>query len=333
MTRKPQERKVRRPAAASRSLTSRLLVATDGAESADGAIRFAAALAARDGGSVEVISVTSPMPAVPPMTGIVSDIGLLASYEATTEIFGPAQTERVSEQLARLGVADWPLRSVTGWPAQEIAAMAKKHRATLVVMGIGRHKPIDRLLGSEVALQVVRQSEAPVLCVPRDRDRIPRRVLVGVDFSLASESAARAALAIIGDGGALRLVHVRPAFEFPVPNQERWIELYEEGATLNFDRLVRSLEPPTGVVVETAVARGDAGRELLVDAAAIDADLLVVGAQRQTRGERILLGSVVAKAIRGATCAVLVMPAVAAPSFLARPRLTAGRASRARQPA
>ena len=300
--------------AATRALTRRILVATDGAPAADAALRIAAALVQRDGGNVEVLTVVPPLPVLPPMTGIASDAGLLWSYTPSDDELMAAQRARARTQLERLGVADWPVHVSFGDPAHEIAAAARARRATLVVMGIGRHKPIDRLLGTETALKVIRIAPVPVLAVPQDRERLPRRVVVAVDFSLSSREAARAGLELLADDGVLRLVHVRPLVEFPVRNQDRWIELYDQGAARLFEQMLERLRPSAGVTVETAVMRGDAGHEVLADAEAAGADVVVVGAQEKSRGERILLGSVVAKALRGARCAVLTTPPVAVPA-------------------
>lgn len=109
----------------------------------------------------------------------------------------------------------------------------------------------------------------------------------------------------------------RPLAEFPVRDQDRRIELYDEGAGRLFGRMVKRLQPPAGVAVEQSVLRGDPGREVLANALR-GADLIAVDAQRRTRGELPLLGSVVAKAIRGARCAVLVTPPP-------RPRPASGR--------
>jgi len=66
--------------------------------------------------------------------------------------------------------------------------------------------------------------------------------------------------------------------------------------------------PPTQVVETVVVEAGNVADELLTHAAALDADMLVIGTHGRSGFERVLLGSAAEKILRKASCPVLVVP-------------------------
>ena len=48
----------------------------------------------------------------------------------------------------------------------------------MLVMGIGRHSPLDRLFGTETTLATLRESAVPVLAVGMNFPAAPMRVVV-----------------------------------------------------------------------------------------------------------------------------------------------------------
>ena len=56
-------------------------------------------------------------------------------------------------------------------------------------MGIGRHRPLERLLGSETTLRAIRRASCPVLAVGPQFAAQLRNVVVAIDFSPASAKA------------------------------------------------------------------------------------------------------------------------------------------------
>ncbi|MHB1224909.1 MAG: universal stress protein [Gemmatimonadaceae bacterium] len=203
----------------------------------------------------------------------------------------------------------WPVRIVAGQPSRTIARAASERRARMIVVGIGRHAPMDRVLGSETALMTIREADRPVLAVAPDAIALPRHAVVGMDFSAASVRAAEEALALLGEGGTLSLVHVRPpADSFLLTGVD------PRGATLGrrvtelFQRLVAALAPPPSVTVGTVVLDGDPGEELLGYAEREHADLVATGSSGMGFLERLIVGSVATRIIRHSRVSVLVVP-------------------------
>src|SRR2546430_15651695 len=136
-----------------------------------------------------------------------------------------------------------------------------------------------------------------------------KKILVGTDFSEASDEARRVAIELARRLGAeLEIVHVEeplPAYAFaegPLPDLPR---LQEEVRTW----AERQLEDPargaraSGVSTTTAVLLGVPANTIVEAARTERADLIVVGTHGRTGLERVLLGSVAGRVGRHAPCA------------------------------
>lgn len=284
-----------------------VLVACDGAPAHDTiftAARHAAeALAAR----VEVVGVCSPTVDVAAGAGILPPpvalderrrLRFLADVERAVSIGG--------------GDGSWPVEVRLGAPASTLAEHAAQQKASLLVMGLGRHSPLDRLFGTEVTLSTLRESRVPILAVGATFDA-PRHVVVGTDFSACSIEAARLALKLIGETGRLTLIHVRPSLEQSTPDSQAWEAEYSRKLPPLFEDLRTKLDAPSGVHVETVTMRGDAPVALLAYVQQTGADMIAVGTQRHGLLERLIVGSVAARIMRTARCPVLAVPARALP--------------------
>jgi nucleotide-binding universal stress UspA family protein len=142
-------------------------------------------------------------------------------------------------------------------------------------------------------------------------------IVVGVDFSSASELAARQALAIARrTGGSLTLLHVGAVPETPTgipPSMEATARAYQHVLELRLaddrrrlDALVASLSGQ-GVAISRDVVDGFPDSAVADAAANMGADLLVVGTHGRTGIRRWLLGSVSEKTVRLAGSSVLVV--------------------------
>ena len=142
-----------------------------------------------------------------------------------------------------------------------------------------------------------------------------RRVLHPSDFSSASRPAFRKAIdlakALRGD---LVLVHVLPFVVVPVMMAEGYIpaatldELQETAravAQRHLNRLVAQAKQ-AGIRVSSRLVVGDPADERIVRTAkAVHADMIVMGTHGRTGFRRFLLGSVAARVVATASCAVL----------------------------
>ena len=286
-----------------------VLVASDGAEAISEALyRAGRRAAAAYGGVIEVLGVVEPLPGVSAGAEVVP---VSADLDAS-------RMRRLREDLQRTvsvaaaGDPAWPIQILLGSPPRILAREALRRGASLLVMGIGRHNPLDRLFGAETTLATLRESPVPVLAVGSNFPALPQQAVVGLDFSVASLQAAQLALRLLGPGGHLALVHVRPRFEEPSPDWQAWDADYSRTLPPLLAQVRAELEIPDGITVETVVVRGDPAPTLLSYAQQVGADLIAVGTQRHSFVERLLVGSVATRVLRHARCGVLAVPVRAA---------------------
>jgi len=282
-----------------------VLVASDGADAISEALCRAGRYAASAlGGSLAVLGVVDPLPAVAAGSEVVP---VSADLDASRMRSLHQELER-AVSVAAAGDPSWPIEILLGSPPRVLAREAVHRQASLLVMGIGRHNPLDRLFGAETTLATLRESPVPILAVGPHYPACPQQVVVGLDFSVASLQAAQLALRLLGPGGHLALVHVRPRFEEPSADWQAWDADYSRTLPPLLAQVRAELEIPEGITVETVVVRGDPAPALLAYAQQVGADLVAVGTQRHSFVERLLVGSVATRVLRHARCGVLAVP-------------------------
>ena len=142
-----------------------------------------------------------------------------------------------------------------------------------------------------------------------------RRVLHPSDFSSASRPAFRKAVDLAKSlRGDLVLVHVLPFVVVPMMMAEGYIpattldDLQRTARTVaqrHLNRLVARAKQ-AGVRVSSRLVEGEPVDERIVRTAkAVHADMIVIGTHGRTGVRRFLLGSVAARVVAGASCAVL----------------------------
>jgi nucleotide-binding universal stress UspA family protein len=176
-------------------------------------------------------------------------------------------------------------------------------------MGLGEHGVTARLMQRETALQVMRAASVPVLALPRDAWGIPHSAVAAIDFTASSETAAAAALDLLGGEGTLYVAHVLPRTMIPHAEPPSWGDESTAGTLKRLEAVVRRLDPPRGVHVEYVLLHGEPAHELLAFAEEMKADLVAVGAHGRSALGRLLMGSVSTRLVRTAECWVLVAPA------------------------
>ena len=287
-------------------MRKRIIVATNGSPTSDAALRVAAAIAARQERRVEVLAVLEPLPVLD--AGFAPTAGPFESYDGRRS---DALRTRVRAQVSAVtGSADsWPVEVRVGHPATEIVRAARERDVVLIVMGIGRHAPADRIFGSETALKVSRRSVVPVLAVVPGADRLPRNAFVGMDFSASSIEAARNAMRFLQAPATLTLVHVSPDLDIPPIALDEWQSTYARGVAEAFEKAKNALAAPAGITLEMVTLHGDAAEELLHFGAQSGMDLIAAGSHGHNFVERLLIGSVATKLLRSAQCSMLLVPA------------------------
>lgn len=293
----------------------RILVATDGSSSSNGAARLAQRLADRDGSRIDAITVYAPVPRALPQPGSSS-----CHSGVDPEAHGLARLRTSAADRARqLGAPEVAahLGAVEGPVAPSIVREAIGLESSLILVGIGEHGPLDRWLGTETALRVAQLAHVPVLAVHPGGGDVPLSAVVGVDFSPFCEDAAHTAASLLGPAGRVHLAH---AGGRPTVHQGEWVATWTEFADAAEGRMAplkRALETVYPVAVELHVLDGDPVAELLELAAQLPADLIAVGSHGRGFLGRLLLGSVCSGLLRRAPCAVLIAPPRRVPDELA----------------
>jgi len=272
-----------------------ILVATDGREQSDAALRAARRLVAS--GPLGILTVLPPH-----ATRDASEFG--ESAELLDAVARQALVEAQVQRVVGDGAETW-IEVRSGYPPAVLAASAVSHRALLVV-GIGRPRVMDRLRGDESTLRVIREARTPVLAIAAGSEIPPRRVVVAMDFSETSLAAARLAVGLAAPRAEVIVVHVAPR-----SSEIAWgsgAVAYHGDPTTALEHCMRQLSRPYDVRLTSHVAHGDVASELLELATRERADLMAIGAHGHGSPSRVAIGAVTTRVVRCATCSVLVAP-------------------------
>ena len=164
------------------------------------------------------------------------------------------------------------------------------------------------------------QATCPVLVVPRDTVTAepPERLLVGVDFSLASRDALDVAIRLARDLGARRglvLVHAYPGEQQLY--LAGWSELARHAEWPYDQESLESWAAPrlvAGVKMDARVIDGPPETALVAAAESTRCDWIVVGVQGRTALADLLIGRTADRVLKLADRPVLAVPSTATPS-------------------
>ncbi len=284
-------------------LSAAVLLATDGGSDAAGAVAFAAALARLRGAIVYPVTVLKP-PAYPvasmePVTAGAADP--VADDAVETRV-----RAEVGRQLGEL-FAEHPSSQAAftrGRVVPTIVREALARNAGLIVLGLHEHDLFDRIAGEETALRVVRAGVIPVAAIVPTTRRLPRRIVVAMDFGPACVRAAHQALALVEGDATVVIANVRP----PVAARRTTESAahYALGVGSALEQVQQSLPASARITVETVTLEGETVPQLLSLAARSECDLIALGSHRHSFVGRLLLGSVATDLIRAASVSLLI---------------------------
>jgi nucleotide-binding universal stress UspA family protein len=216
-----------------------------------------------------------------------------------------------------LGAARVWLEVRVGSAAEEIAAIARRYEADLIVTG--RHHERHGVLAhlGSTAEALVRSGVAPVLLGTGVRDVRPRRILAARDGGDATDAVVSCARLLAERSGAgVTALHVVPsavlgaALAPAVPGADAADDDGRDPSRRDADRYADALVagglPRDRVSSETAF--GEPGQEILAAAERHESELVVMGTHNRGGVRRLLLGSVAREVLRGAACPVVVVP-------------------------
>ncbi|MBF0554369.1 MAG: universal stress protein [Nitrospirae bacterium] len=264
-----------------------ILLFTDGTEFSEGAIRTALTLASRCSSTLFVM-------------GFVYE-----NYERETYLPREVDTESVSqyissvkERAAALNLDCQLILSYGDAPKEGIVEHVQKNQIDLLVIGRRGYKGLLRIItGEEVASDVIGHVTCKVLVVPKGSTLEGKTVLVGIDGSKHSESAAKEAVEVAKrlKGNLIVLFSIHS-------EDERKYARYHVDMTANMSK-------EGGVDAETLIPTGKAYKMIMEAADEKRADMIVVGSYGKSGFKKLLKGSATEKLIEEANCPVLVVNA------------------------
>lgn len=200
-------------------------------------------------------------------------------------------------------------RAVAGDAATALRQVVREVGADLVVAGATRRGPVARTVLGTTCGHVLRGSRVPVLMLRPAADGARGRVLVTTDLSPLSgevyDRGVEVARSLVGgDAPSFRSLFV--ASDLP-PAFSAVADLSRRARQEECERFLgERRERPEGM--EARVRVGDPAREIVAEAAAWEAGLIVVGSHARRGAARLILGSVAEAVVRDAPCSVLVIP-------------------------
>jgi nucleotide-binding universal stress UspA family protein len=304
-----------------------LLVPLDGSRFAEQALPRAVSLATGSGGSIRLVSVSQlPTGRRDAPVGTVPESGDRAGAVTRTERYLDAVASDLRERDAGVEVSTQVLP-----PGNVVASLRQEmveQRTDLVVMTTHGRGPLSRAWLGSVADGLVRTSQRPILLirpaddaegVADDPASSPasapfRRVLLPLDGSSVAEQILdhAAALARISNAGIhlVRIVSPVRGGAFPyVAAPAREPEATEDRIQAAGDELeavaerLRRRDVPAEVEIKV---HGQAAAGILEAVRTTEADVVAMSTRGRGGVERLILGSVADKVIRGASVPVLV---------------------------
>lgn len=280
-----------------------MVVATTGEPQSHGALRFAASMCERfPSASVLALGVSPPFPQN------VSAMLALRQHSTIDEESRHELLDEVRRVVGETPGADgWEKMAITGTPSEEINRIAERWGATLLILGLEHHSRLGQIFGAETSIAVMRHARIPFIAVPTTSRGLPERALVAMDFTDASMAAAYLAAQLVPQHGVLYIAHVC-AFSGAPAEPGDLIDLYRTGALAKLEEVVAKIRPTADCAKESVVLEGEPAEAILKFAKRERCALIALGGHEQGLVDRILLGSIRTKVLRGANSSVLIAP-------------------------
>jgi len=285
--------------------TEKLLLATDGSQFSEGAIREAIRLAKRCSSKLAVISVIETNPEYETIAP-----QLLEKSEKTAR----EHLESVKKQAKQEGV-DIVTSILEGEDSYNyIAEEAARTKSSMIIMGRRGRTGLKRLAMGSTTARVIGHAPCNVLVVPKAATVAFKNIVVATDGSNYSAAAASEAIGIAKQNNSkLTVIAVVPA-ELATPTdidvsmtQQELIADKEMRVAEKNAKAVKEAAAQAGVAVQAFVMTGKPADAIIETAKEKSADLVVLGSHGRTGLERLLMGSVAERVIVLSDCAVLVV--------------------------
>lgn len=263
-----------------------VMVATDGSEFSDGAIRTGIALAQAWGAGLTGFSVALYNPEY---STLVPNLEEEADKRARAALAGFISAAGEGARTLTLEADD---------PADGIVAGARQTKADVIVMGRRGKRGLARMMLGDATAKVIGQADCTVLVCPRAARLWEKRILLATDGSAHSEAAAGVAGHFAKQAGLpVTVVSVVTSSHSKARRAEA-----EQAVARKVERL-----KGLGIASEGLIVEGRPDEAIVKAAEDIGADLIVMGSHGRTGLAKVLLGSVVERVVGQVACAVLVV--------------------------
>jgi nucleotide-binding universal stress UspA family protein len=266
----------------------KILLATDGSQYSEGAIREAIKFASKCSSKVYICMTLETNPEY-------ESIGSSALQKE--EIDATKHLESIKARAAKEGLSSETILHESMDAAQAIVDEATKNAVDMIVIGRRGYKGVAKALMGEVAAKVITHAPCKVLVVPKAAQLEYKNILVATDGLTQAKAAVAEAIAIAKRCGShlIALSAMRDESERKEANQ--------------FAGEAADLAKKEGVSAEAVTPAGRSFNAIVETAGGRAVDLIVMGTYGKTGVKKFLMGSATEKVIESAGCGVLVVKA------------------------
>ena len=278
----------------------RIVVAADTSSPAFSALEAAKNLANRWHSRIEVVY-AQDIPVNLMSWGVESDGEGIGEFAEQLNDLRRWREDRLALRMKDMPASRVKIRSVRGWPAKALAALAGPGRSDWVVTGTHGYSGLRRLALGSVSEAIVRAARVPVLTLRARRKPFKlSRILAPYNFKDYSRSA------LLYAARMARHVRSRLDILYVAPEGS---SREEAAGELKVD--LQKLLGRVGLTGYRAlVLKGNPRREILHAGAGGDYDLIVVAAHRRWFWRDVILGSTAETILRHSPIPVLSIPSV-----------------------
>lgn len=285
--------------------TERLLLATDGSQFSEGAIREAIRLAKRCSSKLSVLSVIETNPEYETIAPQLLEKAEKSAQEHLGFVKAQAKKEGVDCTTSILEGED---------SFKYISNEATKNNISMVIMGRQGKTGLRRLVMGSTTARVIGHAPCNVLVVPSAARVEFKNILVATDGSRYAKAAASEAIGIAKKNNSKLIVLAVVPSESMQPMDivhsqmardviaEKEMKEAEKNA-----KTVKEAAQKEGVAVEAFIMGGKPSDAIVQTAKEKNVDVILLGSHGKSGIDKLLMGSVAERVIVLSSCAVLVV--------------------------
>ncbi len=285
----------------------KILLATDGSEYSEGAVREAIKLAKKCASKLTSLSVVDTNPEFDALAPQIMERKEKTARQNLNAVQARSRQEGVDcDAIVREGEESY----------KYIVDEALRNKSSMIVMGRRGRTGLQRLMMGSVTARVIGHAPCSVLVVPKTAQLDFKRIVVATDGSKYSIAAASEAIGLAKrNGSALTVISVVPSelttptdIDFTV-NQREFIAEKEMHEAEKNAKAVKEAAQKEGIEAKAFVLSGKPPEAIIQTAQDKNADLIMLGSHGRTGMEKFLMGSVAERVIVLSACPVLVVKA------------------------